>query len=38
VLTGHSNVDYDMVRDHAQLIFDTRNVYKGQGSDSLIIM
>jgi len=38
VLTGHSNVDYDMVRDHAKLIFDTRNVYKGQESDSLIIM
>jgi UDP-N-acetyl-D-glucosamine dehydrogenase len=38
VLTGHSGVDYDMVRKHAKLIFDTRNVYKGYVSDTLIIM
>jgi len=38
VLTGHSGVDYDMVRDHASLIFDTRNVYAGKDSDTLIIM
>ena len=38
VLTGHSGVDYDMVREHASLIFDTRNVYAGKDSDTLIIM
>ena len=38
VLTGHSGVDYDMVRERAKLIFDTRNVYKGLESDTLIIM
>jgi UDP-N-acetyl-D-glucosamine dehydrogenase len=38
VLTGHTGVDYEMVRDKAKLIFDTRNVYSGHESDSLIIM
>ncbi|MCL2818612.1 MAG: nucleotide sugar dehydrogenase, partial [Actinomycetia bacterium] len=38
VLTGHSGVDYDMVRDNASLIFDTRNVYAGHASDTLVIM
>lgn len=27
VLTDHSNVDYEFIRKHAQLIVDTRNVY-----------
>ena len=38
VLTGHSGVDYDMVREHAKLIFDTRNVFKGHHSDTLVTM
>lgn len=28
VLTKHKNVDYDMVAENAQLIFDTRNAFK----------
>ena len=28
VITDHTEVDYKMVRKHAQLIIDTRNVYK----------
>jgi UDP-N-acetyl-D-glucosamine dehydrogenase len=38
VLTGHSGVDYDMVRENASLIFDTRNVYQGKESDTLVVM
>jgi UDP-N-acetyl-D-glucosamine dehydrogenase len=29
LITDHSDVDYDFVRQNAKLIFDTRNVYKG---------
>ena len=28
ITTGHSNVDYKLVADHAQVVFDTRNVTK----------
>ena len=28
ITTGHSNVDYELVVDHAQVVFDTRNVTK----------
>lgn len=28
LVTNHSDVDYDFIRDNAKLIFDTRNVYK----------
>ena len=38
VLTGHSGVDYDMVRTHASLIFDSRNVFKGYESDKIIVL
>jgi UDP-N-acetyl-D-glucosamine dehydrogenase len=30
VLTPHTDIDYDLVFDHAPLIFDTRNVYAGR--------
>jgi UDP-N-acetyl-D-glucosamine dehydrogenase len=29
LITDHSDVDYEMVQKNAKLIFDTRNVYKG---------
>jgi UDP-N-acetyl-D-glucosamine dehydrogenase len=28
IVTDHSDVDYDFIRRHARLVFDTRNVYK----------
>ena len=28
ITTGHSNVDYELVVNHAQVVFDTRNVTK----------
>lgn len=28
IVTGHSGVDYDLIRGNSKLIFDTRNVYK----------
>jgi UDP-N-acetyl-D-glucosamine dehydrogenase len=28
LVTDHSNVDYEFIRENAKLIFDTRNVYK----------
>ena len=28
ITTGHSNVDYALVQQHAQVVFDTRNVMK----------
>ncbi|MCP4727691.1 MAG: nucleotide sugar dehydrogenase [bacterium] len=28
ILTDHSSFDYEMIYDHSNLIFDTRNVYK----------
>ncbi len=35
VITGHDGVDYDRVLEHAPVILDTRNVYKGLRSDNL---
>jgi UDP-N-acetyl-D-glucosamine dehydrogenase len=31
VVTDHTDVDYDLVRNHAKLVIDTRNVYKLNG-------
>jgi UDP-N-acetyl-D-glucosamine dehydrogenase len=31
VITDHTDVDYDLVRKHAQLVIDTRNVFKIYG-------
>ena len=36
VVTGHSGVDYDFVLEHAPVIVDTRNVFKGNDSDKII--
>jgi UDP-N-acetyl-D-glucosamine dehydrogenase len=30
VATAHSGIDYDLILQHAPLIVDTRNVYKGR--------
>ncbi len=31
VVTDHTDVDYKLIQDHAQVIIDTRNVYGGNG-------
>ena len=36
VLSGHTNVDYDMVVKHASLVFDTRNVIDTSGGEHVI--
>jgi len=36
ITTGHSNIDYDHVVAHAQLVFDTRNATKGIQSDKVV--
>lgn len=36
ILTDHSDVDYDMIRDHAQLVIDTRGKYRGQIADHIV--
>ncbi|MCZ6766280.1 MAG: nucleotide sugar dehydrogenase [bacterium] len=36
IVTGHSGVDYDFVLEHAPVIVDTRNVFKGNDSDKII--
>jgi UDP-N-acetyl-D-glucosamine dehydrogenase len=28
ILTDHSNVDYEMIKEHARVVLDTRNVFK----------
>ena len=28
IVTDHSNVNYEIIRKHSKMIFDTRNVYK----------
>lgn len=35
LLTDHSDVDYDMIRDNARLLVDTRGKYRGQPADSI---
>lgn len=36
IITGHSNVDYDIVVSSAGLILDTRNVLKGRTENTII--
>jgi UDP-N-acetyl-D-glucosamine dehydrogenase len=36
IITGHSNVDYDLVVSSASLILDTRNVLQGRTDDKII--
>lgn len=33
IITDHSNVDYALIKDNVNLIFDTRNVYKRDGGN-----
>ncbi|MCK9614330.1 MAG: nucleotide sugar dehydrogenase [Candidatus Omnitrophica bacterium] len=35
VVTDHSNIDYNFIKNNARLIFDTRNVYK-RGGENII--
>ena len=35
VVTDHDDIDYDMVRDHARYVFDTRNRIRGPRVESL---
>ncbi len=37
ILTDHSNIDYQLIYDHSQLIFDTRNVYSSFPDKSHVI-
>jgi UDP-N-acetyl-D-glucosamine dehydrogenase len=36
VVTGHSGIDYGQVLQHADLVVDTRNVFKGKKSDKIV--
>jgi len=36
ITTGHSNIDYRMVVDHASLVFDTRNATQGIVSPKIV--
>lgn len=36
LITGHRNVDYAMVVEHAQLILDTRNAFAGFDSEKVV--
>jgi len=36
VVTGHSSVDYELLLEHAPVVVDTRNVYKGQRSPKIV--
>lgn len=36
ITTGHSNIDYRMVVDHASLVFDTRNATQGIVSPNIV--
>lgn len=38
ILTAHSNVDYQLVADHAKLVLDTRNAMKGIVSDNVVTL
>ena len=39
VTTAHTTVDYQMVADNAQLIFDTKNAMKAiQNRDNLMVL
>jgi UDP-N-acetyl-D-glucosamine dehydrogenase len=36
ILTAHTGVDYQLVADHAQLVFDTRNAMRGIEGDNIM--
>jgi len=36
IVTGHSGVDYEFILEHAPVIVDTRNVFKGSTSDKIV--
>ena len=36
VVTNHSEIDYNFVKDNSKLIVDTRNVFKGINDDKII--
>lgn len=36
IITGHKDVDYNMLVEHTPLIFDSRNVLKGIKSDNIV--
>ncbi len=39
ITTGHTNVDYKLVQENAQVIFDTKNVMKGmQPRDNIVVL
>jgi UDP-N-acetyl-D-glucosamine dehydrogenase len=38
IATDHSKVDYDFILRHSKLIFDTRNVYRGNKNRKVVIL
>ena len=36
ILTDHSNVDYQLIKDNAHMIIDTRNVYPAHGDKHIV--
>jgi len=36
ILTDHSNIDYEKIKNSNNLIIDTRNVYKSEESNNII--
>jgi len=38
ILTDHTNIDYDIIKKSNKLIIDTRNVYKNEKDDNIIVL
>jgi UDP-N-acetyl-D-glucosamine dehydrogenase len=36
IVTGHDNVDYELLLEHIPVVVDTRNVYNGLNSDKIV--
>jgi len=36
IVTDHTNINYQIIRDSNKLIIDTRNVYKNEKNDNII--
>ena len=38
ILTDHTNIDYDIIKKSNKLIIDTRNVYKNEKNENIIVL
>jgi len=36
ILTNHSNIDYEKIKNSNNLIIDTRNVYKNEKNNNIV--